>query len=296
MAGMRHQPIIVAQLVHIQGPLKGEIQEFAQSEITVGRHPSCGVRFPADLVLVSRNHARIAREGNSFKLIDSSTNGTFVNGKRIKEVMLKTGDVIGLGEGGPKFSFLTEMREGEAVPEPPRSPESQTPPILHAAEEVTPIKRQEAPPRVVSENRDVPLAVQYGPTLRSFKMVPVIIGRDAKCDVALELSTLRDRHAEIFFAEEQYWVKDLTGSGAVQINGTPVQSGSPVKMNDELVLAPGGPAFRFLGQGRFVELEKPASDEPPPIQEQEGVNQGQETDQPPVDKGRKSLFSKYFKH
>jgi pSer/pThr/pTyr-binding forkhead associated (FHA) protein len=294
--GMIQQPIIVAQLVHIQGPLKGEIQEFAQSEITVGRHPSSAVRFPADLVLVSRTHARIARDGNTFKLIDSSTNGTFVNGKRIKEALLKTGDVIGLGKGGPKFSFLTEMREGEAVPEPPRPPEMQKPPVPHAAEEVPPVRRQVPPPQIVSENREVPLVVQYGPTLRSFKMVPVIIGRDPKCDVVLELSALRDRHAEIFFVEEQYWVKDLTGSGMVQINGTPAQSGSPVKVNDELVLAPGGPAFRFLGQGRFVELEKPVADEPPPIREQEEVEPGKKKDQPHADKGRTSLFKRYFKH
>jgi len=286
--------MMVAQLVHIQGPLMGKIQEFFQTGIEVGRHPTCAVRFPADLVLVSRNHARIEREGNTFKLIDTSTNGTFVNGKRIKETMLKTGDVIGLGEGGPKFSFLTEMRVGEGIPEPPRPPERQTPPSLHAAQETIPPKRQEAPAQVVSEKREVPLVVQYGPTLRSFKMVPVIIGRDPRCDVVLELSALRDRHAEIFFAQEEYWVRDLTGSGMVQINGTPAQSGSPVKVNDELVLAPGGPAFRFLGQGRFVELEKSEGGEPPPIQEE--VKQREKTDQPPIDKGRKSLFRKYFKH
>jgi len=82
---MALQSTIVAQLVHISGPLKGKIQEFSEPEIAIGRHPSCAVRFPADLVLISRNHARVIREGNTFKLVDSSTNGTFVNGKRVKE-------------------------------------------------------------------------------------------------------------------------------------------------------------------------------------------------------------------
>jgi pSer/pThr/pTyr-binding forkhead associated (FHA) protein len=296
MAGMRQQPIIVAQLVHIQGPLKGEIQEFPQSEITIGRHPSCAVRFPADLVLVSRNHARIARAGNSFKLIDTSTNGSFVNGKRVKEAVLKTGDVIGLGDGGPKFSFLTETRKGEAVPEPLRPSQVQTPPVLHGAEDEIRAKPQPPPQKMINGSREVPLVVQYGPTLRSFKMVPVIIGRNPKCDVVLELSALRDRHAEIFFAEEQYWVRDLTGAGMVQINGTPAQSGFPVKVNDELVLAPGGPAFRFLGQGRFVELEKPVADELPSVQEQQGVKTPKQKDPSYGDKGRKSIFRKYFKH
>jgi len=89
---MKRPPIIVIQLVHILGPLKGEIQEFIEPPISIGRHPGCHVRFPADLAPVSRKHAEITREGNQFKLIDHSANGTFVNGKQVKEVLLKDGN------------------------------------------------------------------------------------------------------------------------------------------------------------------------------------------------------------
>ena len=54
---------------------------------------------------MSRKHAEIIREGNRFKLVDLSANGTFVNGKRVKEVYLKDGDVLTFAEGGPKVSF-----------------------------------------------------------------------------------------------------------------------------------------------------------------------------------------------
>ena len=87
-------PQISIQLVHIQGPLKGEIQTFDDAEIRIGRHPDCQVRFPKDLVTLSRHHARIVREGNRFKLIDMSTNGSYVNGQRVSEAYLKDGDVI----------------------------------------------------------------------------------------------------------------------------------------------------------------------------------------------------------
>ncbi|TRZ98075.1 MAG: FHA domain-containing protein, partial [Deltaproteobacteria bacterium] len=91
---MKRPPIIVVQLIHLSGPLKGQIQEFAEGSILVGRHPSCHVRFPADVTVLSRKHAEIVREGNQFRLVDKSTNGTFVNGKRITETFLKSGDVL----------------------------------------------------------------------------------------------------------------------------------------------------------------------------------------------------------
>ena len=86
---MKRTPVIIVQLVHMQGPLKGEIQELAESQISIGRQPSCHVCFPAKLTIISREHASIVREGNRFKLVDHSANGTFVNGKPVKEVYLK---------------------------------------------------------------------------------------------------------------------------------------------------------------------------------------------------------------
>jgi pSer/pThr/pTyr-binding forkhead associated (FHA) protein len=292
---MALQSTIVAQLVHISGPLKGKIQEFSEPEIAIGRHPSCAVRFPADLVLISRNHAKVIREGNTFKLIDSSTNGTFVNGKRVKEVSLKSGDVITLAEAGPKFSFLTQMKEIESAPEAPPPPIVETP-TEPPPPESTPVQKKEEikPPGSGIEQREAPLVIQYGPTLRSFKMVPVVIGRNPSCDVVLDHASLLDRHAEFFFSGEQYWVRDLTGAGTVQVNRRPAgPSGLPVNMNDELLLAPGGPAFRFLGQGRFVELDVQAEEAPPEKTEDDDSQTGDGVT-PPRD--RKSLFKKYFRH
>ena len=84
---MRDKPVIQVQIIHIQGPLKGRIQEFIQDNLSIGRHPSCDLAFPKDLSTLSRRHAEIVREGNRFKVIDKSTNGTFVNGKQIKEAI-----------------------------------------------------------------------------------------------------------------------------------------------------------------------------------------------------------------
>ncbi|MCK7510878.1 MAG: FHA domain-containing protein [Desulfobacterales bacterium] len=114
---MKELPVIVVQLVHIQGPLMGQIQEFTEPQITIGRHPSCSVQFPTDLATISRTHAELVREGNRYKVVDRSTNGTFVNGKRVTEAFLKDGDVIMFTEGGPKVSFLAQITDAvQAAP------------------------------------------------------------------------------------------------------------------------------------------------------------------------------------
>ncbi|MGQ9695022.1 MAG: FHA domain-containing protein [Thermodesulfobacteriota bacterium] len=273
---MKQPPVIVVQLIHILGPMKGEIQEFADPVITIGRHSSCHLRFPADLTTISRKHAEIIREGNQFKLVDHSTNGTFVNGKRVTETYLKNGDVLTFAEeGGPKVSFLTQVKEMpaeipeiKAAPLPPPPP----PPRREVRPEPPPrtpeIKPRYAPPEIPRQEEifiqpvKANLVIQYGPTLRSFKQLPITIGKNPRCDFKVEHPALLDQHAQIFFAQGQYWVKDLTGKGLLRINRQPVSLQAPLKLNDDLSLSPQGPAFRFIGEGRLVEAMEPSGEAP----------------------------------
>jgi len=257
---MTGKPTISVQLVHIEGPLKGEIQEFLGSEISIGRHPSCQVQFPKDLAIISRTHAQISREGNRFKLNDQSANGTFVNGRRVTEAYLKSGDVLIFAEGGPKASFLTRIEEGARAPEqftqPMESPDTVMAPVQQAAPAAPPA---EAVPeaRVSIQKVQMPLVIQYGPTLRSFKELPVTIGKNPDCDFSLEHPEILDRHAQFFFDQGQYWVKDLTGRNEVSIDAAPVGIQAPLNPDNLLSLSPKGPTFRFLGGGRLAEHDEP---------------------------------------
>lgn len=308
---MKLPPVIIVQLVHISGPMKGEIQEFSESPITIGRNPSNHLKFPADFTNISRDHAEIVREGNKFRLIDHSTNGTFVNGKRVQDVYLRDGDVLIFSEGGPKVSFLTQTKEGaapaEAVPTPKRKefreeakmpvqPEPSTAqeehikpePFFHS--EVAPPKVEKPEPVVVQKMR-VPLVIQYGPVIRSYKTVPVIIGKHPGCDFVLQHPALYDQHIQIFFSENQYWVKDLTGKALVQLNNRPVGFHAPLNVNDNIALSPQGPVFRFLGEGRLAEISEPVVEEPAePVREEAASRDF------PHDKASKGLFSKLKKH
>ncbi len=63
------------------------------SELTIGVAAHCSVRLAA--LDVSRTHALVtSRQGKLIVLDLGSTNGTFVNGKRIKETELASGDLL----------------------------------------------------------------------------------------------------------------------------------------------------------------------------------------------------------
>jgi pSer/pThr/pTyr-binding forkhead associated (FHA) protein len=236
-------PTIVVQLVHIEGPLKGEIQELLDPEISIGRLPHCQVLFPVDFAIVSRNHARITRDGNRYKLVDSSTNGTFVNGKRVTEAYLKSGDVLTFAEGGPKVSFLTRIEADQ--------PQKLVPPDIGVEPKVELGVTVEVPISKVQ----MPLVIQYGPTLRSFKELPITLGKAPNCEFSLEHPEILDYHAQFFFSQGQYWVKDMTGRNLISINGCLIDTQAQLNPDSILTLSPNGPTFRFLGGGRLAESD-----------------------------------------
>lgn len=254
---MTNLPEIVVRLIHIKGPLKGQIQEFSEHRIGIGRHPANAVHFPVDFDIVSRNHADIVREGNRFKLIDHSTNGTYVGTKKVTEAYLKDGDVLSLAdkEKGPKISFLTEVREGRipTAKRPPSLPEEPFHPSLKGPGEPTLPAQRRGPEEPVVDRVPVPLAIQFGPTLRSFKSLPVAIGCSSSADFALDHPGVFEQHAQIFFYQDEYWIKDLTGRNSVRINGRVIGLHSALHPDDQLALSEQGPVFRFLGGGRLVE-------------------------------------------
>ena len=298
---MKTAPAIIVQLIHIEGPMKGQILELSDHKINIGRHPSCQLKFPPDFNIVSRKHATITREGNRFKLTDHSSNGTIVNGRRIKETYLKDGDVLTISEGGPKISFLTRMGEPSLIPQtqetppsPPPEEEIVVPPVQEEVQRPAP---QPPPmslePAVPVQKTREPLIIQYGPTLRSFDL-PLKIGKHPDSDFSLDQAEILDFHAEIYFSDGQYWIRDLTGQQMITINNIPVGEGTALRQNDELALSSSGPFFQFMGNGRLGEVEKTT------VEAGAGGQDVEEkiSEKPPMDEAFKkpmSFFKKFFK-
>jgi serine/threonine-protein kinase len=83
----------------IAGPYKGRIFTFTQHDsFLIGRNPEAHLCLPEDRFF-SRNHCLLEiNPPHSFLRDLGSTNGTFVNGKRVREVFLNNGDQIQGGE------------------------------------------------------------------------------------------------------------------------------------------------------------------------------------------------------
>jgi pSer/pThr/pTyr-binding forkhead associated (FHA) protein len=63
---------------------------------TVGRAPRAD--FILDVALVSRLHCRLTAGDDQLEVLDlKSTNGVFVNGKRVDKAKLATGDTLRIG-------------------------------------------------------------------------------------------------------------------------------------------------------------------------------------------------------
>ena len=88
---------------------KAATREFDKPEITIGRIQGNDIVLPKSNI--SKRHARIIQNGDGFVIIDSkSTNGTYINGKRIDAPYdLQAGDKIFVGD----FTIEIELDEEE---------------------------------------------------------------------------------------------------------------------------------------------------------------------------------------
>ncbi len=97
--------------------VNGEARTIAleSPKFTIGRGPENSLCLPVSVV--SRLHAELIRLGQDFILRDlGSTNGSFINGSRITELMLSDGDHIRFGSNGPEMSFrMIENESGQVI-------------------------------------------------------------------------------------------------------------------------------------------------------------------------------------
>jgi hypothetical protein len=108
LPGQRRRPRVQApaSLVLVQGGQPIRSWPLAASELTIGRAEQSDI--PLADPGVSRNHARVVREGDDFIVEDlRSTNGTEVNGQPIRRRRLANGDLLKLAS-----STLQFRREG----------------------------------------------------------------------------------------------------------------------------------------------------------------------------------------
>lgn len=84
------------------GTLSGQVFELESGFLTIGRSENCSVRFdPKGERIASKQHAFVEAKPDGFYITDNnSTNGTLLNGEKIQQAKINSGDTIQFGKNG----------------------------------------------------------------------------------------------------------------------------------------------------------------------------------------------------
>lgn len=107
---------------------------------------------------------------------------------------------------------------------------------------------------------ELDLRFEDGRCLRERHALPLLIGRDAACGLALRAWRVGRRHARLLRRQDEVWIEDLGSLFGTTVNGERIASYGPLATHDEVVIGPC--LLRVLPAGTGAESET-ASVEPP---------------------------------
>ncbi len=209
-----------------------------RDEISIGRGEGNTIRLTERNV--SRKHAQLKRNGESFVLCDlGSYNGVLVNGNPIvDEIEVNPGDRIRIGD-----YFLTVEAEGDAQTEVyDRDQARDTIPITETSPAVT-----TTPARLVLLTEPIP-GVEF--SLR--KNSTMRIGRAEDLDIPIVHSSVSREHAEIRIHEDEVHISDLGSVNGLHINGNRIDK-SVLKSGDLVEL--GEVVLRYVAAGESYQFD-----------------------------------------
>jgi len=185
---------------------------------TIGAAPDCDIVI--DRANLSGHHARLSQVGRAYVLEDlGSTNGTYIDGVRVKTCAVTPSSRIGFGSYQTDLETLLRAAQYRPTPQPIGAgsfPEQAAPEVAPAA---TPSVE------VVKVGRDM-----------------LILGRDPECDVSIADSRVSGRHARVFRNCGRIIIEDIGSANGTFLNGERI---SWWVLRPEDVVQIGSRAFRF---------------------------------------------------
>ncbi len=252
--------------------------------LVFGREAGCDVVVAGKDV--SRRHAEIVQTPKGYLLVDSSTNGTFVNEERVQgQRILARADVVRIGE--ENFRFYADLTP--ASPPAPGPPSSSGPPPGPATN-----APQAAPPSPPSSNPPLPAGARSsGPAGRPSQAGPlanllvkggalkgqrfqirtpvVNIGRADYNDIVLPDGSVSSAHAKLQRREGVWVLVDLDSTNGTFVDGERVQGdmaiapGATVRFGDvQLAFEPTDDALGVGKMGGTVVLTASSAPARPP--------------------------------
>jgi len=183
---------------------------------------------------VSRNHARIRKEGERFILTDlNSANGTYVNGVRVTRVEIVHDDVISIGKH--KLHFLDQEQSDEEI-------------IGEAfgAERTMLVDRAQGGLLVVTKGKQKDQEFQIA-------KYETYVGRASDNDVRLHDWFVSKKHAVIIRQGSNFFIKDLGSWRGTMVNGKNVRD-CELKDTDEIQLGTTVLAFKLEGEALIPQI------------------------------------------
>jgi pSer/pThr/pTyr-binding forkhead associated (FHA) protein/S1-C subfamily serine protease len=233
---------------------------FDHGPVLIGRAPDCDlVVGGSGRELVSSSHARLEVADGVWIVTDAGgRNGTYVDGRRVRAgapLPLRSGQTLGLGELGPKFTVTIE----QGVPTGPASvaPDEATIPLSAYAPAAAdpPV----APPALVASLLRLPSRDRLEATGTRLR-----VGRGAECELRLPGEKVVSRvHAELAVdAGGNAVVRDAHSRNGTLLDGQPVVGEQPIRAGSRIRLGPEGP--ELIVDHVRVAPAAPATVPPPP--------------------------------
>jgi pSer/pThr/pTyr-binding forkhead associated (FHA) protein len=247
----------------------GREYQVGAGPLVLGRDAGCEVVVPGNDV--SRRHAQIELGEAGYVLVDTSTNGTFVNGTRIEgSRVLQRADVIRVGTD--EFRFYAEMA-APAIPvaPPPGPPDLSKPPpgaehrlhntMMGAPKVGTPPLPGPVTPISLAQSPIASLLVRSG-TLKGKRLpvrIPVVnVGRGDYNDLVIPEPSVSASHAKLQRREGIWVIADLGSTNGTFVDGE--------RITEETALGPGS-TIRFGEVSTLFE----STDDPTGIQPRVGT-------------------------
>ncbi len=93
-------------LFHLSGSRRGTTEALVEDKVRIGTARDTEIHLPADREpAVAAHHATLHRRGHSYQLRAEPGRKVWVNGEPAEHMVLAAGDVLQIGEGGPRLRF-----------------------------------------------------------------------------------------------------------------------------------------------------------------------------------------------
>jgi ABC transport system ATP-binding/permease protein len=216
------------QFVIIWPDGKRQVVPMYSETVRIGRGgDNNDIAVPPEFKSISRRHIEIRREGKSYRLIDlGSSNGVYVNGQKVENIVLQDGDQIRIGEindkqevqilfqMGTEFLASTEVSEQAGIP-PASSLSSVIPENLPYLSLRFPNGQ-----------------VRYFPIQKQ----RTVIGRSTEAELSIPYRFISSNHFELRQTGSQFTIIDLKSTNGTLLNNKPLAANEPVPIHNNDII------------------------------------------------------------